>query len=321
MNLTALLADVYRRISASTAPPSDVSTRITSFLNTTHRQILGLPGMESLRDDTITFSSVNGQVLYTLPPAVAKVEYLSDRTTMIKLGIRTVGDIRESDPGLVASGPPDSYILKGRQQVAVQPIAASEMFVKSSVAGDTTQTAYLEGIRTGGYAVSLSKVLTGTTAISFGAAFADIIEVTKFYLSAVGVGTITLTSVSGAGTELARIAIGDTYAKYIGIQLYPTPTSAIVYYADYVRRIPEMVNGTDEPLIDEDFHWILVEGVLIKEWSKKDDDRRAGAERTYREGLSAFKYFMNCPADYLPSRTSGPERASRFGPYFPASRQ
>lgn len=311
MNLTTLLLECYRRSATSSAPPADVVTRFTGFLNTTHRQMLGLPGFESLRDDTITFASVSGQLYYGLPPVVTRIEAITDRTTMLRLRAMSLDDLRAGDPGLVTSGPSDSYILRGLQQVAQQPSVASELFVKSTSAADTTQTATIEGVRTGGSFKTLTVTLTGTTAKTFSATFNDFVEVTKFYLSAAGAGTITLTQTSGAGTELARLQIGETYARYLQLQLYPTPTSAITYFVDYVRTMPEMVNGTDEPLVPDDFHWVLVEGALLKEWTKRDDDRRVDAKREYERGLSALRYWVNCPADFLPSRGSMRSRNGR----------
>lgn len=311
MTLTDLLNECYRRSASQGSTFTDAPVRFTAFLNTTHRQILGLPGFESLRDDTITFASVSGQLYYGLPPVITRVESITDRTTMLRLRAMSLDDVRAGDPGLVTSGPSDSYILRGLQQVAQQPSVASELFVKSTSAADTTQTAYIEGVRTGGYPKSLSVVLTGTTAKTFSASFADFIEVTKFYLTGVGAGTITLTQTSGVGTELARIAIGQTYARYLQIQLYPTPTSALTYHVDYVRTMPDLVNVTDEPLLPDDFHWLLVEGALLKEWTKRDDDRRVDAQREYQRGLSALRYWVNCPADFLPSRGSMRARNGR----------
>jgi hypothetical protein len=319
MTLTQLLAELYRRCDFSSTPPAAITTRLTAFLNTTQRQILRTPGLESLRDDTITFASVAGQALYGLPQAITKVEAITDRTTMWRLQLATLDDIRSSDPGLVTSGTPDTYILRGVQQVAVQPAAATGLWAVST-SGSDVQNCFIETVRTGGYqAVGAAVVLTGVTRKALGA-LTDHIEVTKFYVSSAAVGAISLFDAAAAGNELARIPIGGTYARYQGIQLYPTPASAITYYVDYVREIADMTNATDEPLLRPDFHDLLVEGALLKEWSKVDDSRRVDAERAYLKGLSALKYFATCPPDFLPSRGSGRGGRSRLGSYYPADR-
>lgn len=319
MNLSSILAEMYRRLDYTSAPPSAITTRLTAFVNTTHRQLLGMPGMDSLRDEVLTFPSVASQARYGLPPAIARIKAITDRTTMLRLTQRALSDIRGEDPGLVQTGPSDSYINHGWQQVQTQPSAATGLWIVSSSASDTTQSVKVESVRTGGYAFSGAATLNGTTRVAVGS-FTDHLEVDKFYLSAVGVGTVSLYDAAAAGNELARIAIGATYARYLAIQLYPTPASAITYYVDYVRNIPDMANATDEPLIPEDFHWVIVEGALLKEWTKLDDTRRTLADKDYTKGVNALKYSVNCPPDFLPSRRERPAERSRFGAYFPSTR-
>lgn len=319
MNLSAILADCYRRTAASSSPPADVTTRLTAFVNTTHRQILGIPGLDILRDDTITFASVAAQSLYGLPPVIARIEAITDRTTSLRLNLGTLDDLRASDPGLVQTGTSDAYVPRGMQQVAVQPTAATGLWIVSTSAADTTQSLKLETVRTGGYLYSAAATANGLTRVQVGT-LTDHIEVVKFYTSAVGVGDLKLYDAAVAGNLLATIPIGSTYARVLQIQLYPTPSAAITYYVDYVRTIPDLVNATDEPLVPEDFQYLLIEGALMKEWAKRDDDRRSGAERAYREGLAALKYFVTCPPDFLPSRQGGLSTLSRFGAFFPATR-
>lgn len=315
MNLSSILADLYRRLDYTSTPPAAITTRLTAFVNTTHRQILTTPGMDTLRDDVLTFASVLNQVRYGLPPAISRIEAITDRTTQLKLRQIALSDIRAMDPGLVQTGPSDAYVNHGYQQVQTQPSAATGLWAVSSAAGDTTQSVKVESVRTGGYQYSGAVTLTGTSRVAVGT-FTDHLEVDKFYLSAVGVGTISLFDAVTAGNELARIAIGGTYARYLAIQLYPTPASAITYYVDYVREILDMVNATDEPLLPQDFHYLLIEGALLKEWTKLDDTRRSVAQTDYTKGLNAMKYFVNCPPDFLPSRRGQMRERSRFGAYF-----
>lgn len=319
MNLSSLLSELYRRLDYTSSPPSVITTRLTAFVNTTHRQILTTPGLDVLRDDTTTFASVANQAVYGLPPAISRIETMTDRTTQINLQQLTLDDIRASDPGAVQTGPPYGYVNRGWQQVQLQPTAATGLWIASSSASDTTQSVKVETVRTGGYEYAAAATVNGTTRVQVGA-FTDHIEVTKFYLSAVGVGTISLYDAASAGNELARIAIGGTYARYLAIQLFPTPASIITYYVDYVRDVPDMANATDEPLLPQDFHYVLVEGALLKEWTKLDDTRRSAALTDYTKGVNALKYFATCPPDFLPSRRMRSPERSRFGAYFPATR-
>ena len=315
-----ILSELYRRLNYEASPPSAVTTRLQSFVNLAHRQLLGMPGMERLRDNTITFASVASQARYGLPQSIARVQTLHDRTNDRRLVQRSLDWLRTADPGLDSSGTPEAYIPVGLTPVAVQPSDASEIFIKSTAAGDTG-TAYLEGIRTGGYSVSLNITMTGVTAKTFGATYTDIVEITKLYISAAAVGTITLHEDSGAGAELARIPIGQTQSRYWGVQLYPIPAGVTTYYVDYTRQIPDMSITNDEPLLPPDFHWLLVEGALLMEWGQKkdDSDRYAIVQRAYDKGVSALKYFVRCPPDELPVLGRGQGvRVSRLGGFYPA---
>ena len=318
MTYATVLDELYRRLNYATSPAAAVTTRLAAFLNTTHRQVLSMPGLDRLRDDTITFASVSARAQYGLPPAVQRVQSVTDRTNDRRLQLRSLDWIRAIDPGLDQSGTPEAYAPIGVQAVTLQPSDASEIFVDSTSASDTG-TAYLEGIRTGGYPRTLSVTMNGVTAVSFAAAITDFVEITKFYISAAAVGAVTLHEDASGGTELARIPIGQTFSRYQGIQLWPTPSAAVTYYVDYMRNIPDMSVANDEPLLPEDFHWLLVEGALIKEWTKKDDlARRQAAQADYDRGLSDLKYAVTCPADFLPARSQTGERPSRFGAQFPS---
>lgn len=318
MTRSDILAELYRRLGYAVSPASEVTTRLASYVNLTHRQLLTQPGMDKLRDDTITFASSNGVSQYALPQAIAKIKHIGDRSNQIRLEERSLSWLRSVDPGLASNGGPSYvYVPIGYRQVATQPSNASEIFVKSTAAGDTG-TAYIEAIRTGGYRVSLSVTMTGTTAVSLGAAYTDIIEIDKCYLSAAAVGTVTLHEDSGIGTELARIPIGQTFARYVGIQLWPTPNAAVTYHADFVRHIPDLVNANDEPLLPPDFHYLLVEGALVKEWTKRDDlDRRKAASQDYGDGLRNLRSWVMSNADTLVSLRRTAPRWSQLGAWFP----
>jgi hypothetical protein len=313
VRLTDIEADLYRRLGYASSPATDVTTRIRAFINQVHRQLLTLPGLEYLRDDTITFASVNAQARYGLPPSVARIKAITDRTNDRRITLATLDQLRNADPGLDANGTPASYVPIGWQAVSVQPSDASELFVDSTSASDTN-TAYLEGIRTGGYPRVLSVTMTGTTAVTFSAAITDFIEVTKFYLSAAAVGTVTLHEDASGGTELARIPIGQTYARYVAIQLYPTPSAAVTYYVDYQRHIEDMSNANDEPLVPEDFHDLLVTGAERLEWRKKDDSREANADAEFSYRMKQLKYWIHTNQDHLPvAGKPALSRTSRLG--------
>lgn len=292
MTLGNLLSDLYRRLNYATTPDSTVTTRLTAFLNTVHRQILTKPGLGSLRDDTVTFASVAAQARYGLPPAVGAIQTVTDRTNNVRLTRRSRDWLRSIDPGLTASGVSTDYIPLGLQQVARQPSDASSLFIDSTSPSDTG-TCYIEGIRTGGYYYSASVVMTGTTGVNVASSITDWIEVTKCYLSTAAIGTVTLTEDAEGGTVLATIPRGQTYSRQQSVQLWPTPASVITYYVDYVRPIADMSIGTDEPLLPEEYHWLLEVGARMKEYEKQDDPARyLAARREYEDGLRGLVFWV-----------------------------
>ena len=55
MTLRDLERSVYRRLNKNAAVPNaETQTRIRDFLNSRHRRLLRLPGMDELRSDTLT---------------------------------------------------------------------------------------------------------------------------------------------------------------------------------------------------------------------------------------------------------------------------
>ncbi len=321
MTLTDLQADCYRRLGFAVSPASDTVTRITAFLNETQQEILSDPGMEALLYDAITFASVASQATYGLPPSVAAVRQIRDAATRIPLLPMSLSEYRRTypDPSAV-SGVASRWVDLGFGAVAIQPSNASELFIKSTSASDTN-TVYVEGIRTGGYPIAYSTTMTGVTAKSISAAYTDVVEVTKLYLSAVAVGTVTLLEDSGIGTELARIPIGQTNARYRQIALAITPSAVVTYSIDYERDATALINATDEPVIPPRFHRLLGVGARMREYEKQDQRRYLQAQAEYLFGVKKLKHFVYSQAAGTPNlRGSVPHqlRNSQLGAWFPA---
>lgn len=322
MTLSDMLADCYRKTNHPASPASAVTTRFTALLNEGLQELISLPGLGAWvaqHQPALTVASVASTPILALPPGISRVESIRDTTNDRTLVMRSREWYHAMQPDpTTETGTPEVWVPYGYQAVAKQPSNASEIFVDSTSASDTN-TAYIEGIRTGGYPKSLSVTMTGVTAVSLGTAYTDFLQITKFYLSAAAVGTVTLHEDASGGTELARIPIGQTFARYQAVALWPTPASALTYTVDGERDLPLLINGTDEPLIPSRFHRLSVEYALWKEFEKLDDTRAGNAERRWLKGVSDFRYFATCPPDYLP--VSG-ERLnlgrSRLGAYYQA---
>jgi hypothetical protein len=323
MNLAAMQADLFRRLVYPAAPSTPTTTRLTSFLNDGLQEVLGEPGLGewfTQNDPAMTFASVASQPVYALSWAVQRIDAIVDRTNLRKLEMRPLSWYRQTEPDpTIRSGIPSVWIPLGFEAVQVQPSAAAAIFIKSTSAGETG-AAYLEGIRTGGYPASATITnMTGVTAVQFGT-LSDVIQITKVYLAVAAVGTVTVTQISGAGAVLATIPIGETFARYQSLALWPTPATILTYTVDGERSLPLMVNATDEPPFAPRFHKVLVDYALWREFEKTADSRAPEARKNYERGVSHLRYFVTCPPDDLPSRSRRPAGMSRYGAMFPVGR-
>lgn len=280
MNLGTIETAIYAYFGhgSTSTVQTDVRDRIRQGINEDHRHILTKKGMKSLRKALLTFASVANSPFAVLPQAMSKVIAVSDRINGKALIEATLQEIRIADPGLtsVASYPDQYFIDNYASYVAQDPTDASAIFAKSTSATDgATKTAFIEGIVTGGYYQTSSVVLNGVTAVQFGA-LATWILITKFYIgltaggATTATGNVTLHEDSGIGTEMARIPPGRDKPRYTRIHLYPTPTAANTYYADGLIHVEDLANYTDEPLLPEDFHDILIIGAKRREYSKRE---------------------------------------------------
>jgi hypothetical protein len=319
MNFLQIKQRIARRTGKnSSSLDSATNTRLGDFVNERHRELLRMPGMESLRWATFQFSSAASTAGYSLPAhAIARINRIWETTNDRKLTYKTMDWLRTVDPDL-SSGTPCYWIPAGFTETASHPSDASSLFVKSTSASDIN-TVYVEGIRSGGYYHSASVVMTGVTAVAISSTIADWVRVTKVYLSAAAAGTVTLHEDSGVGTELARIAIGDVRAQYYHIILYPVPSAVVTYTCDILRAIPDMSNDTDEPLLPEDFHDLLITGGRLSEYEKGDDGERLRiAEEEWAVGKRQLQSFVTSHPDWIPNWNGYQVEHSSLGAWFPS---
>lgn len=331
MNLSDLLEDARRRCGYATGALADatVTTRLTAFLNETQQEILSEPGMESLLDDRITFASVATTPEYSLPASIAMIHTIRNPTNRLTLTPRNDDWYRDTYPDPTAvTGIPDAWVELGFSPMASQPSAAAELFVKSDSASDNaTKSIVMEGFIAGGIPRTATVALNGITAVSVSVTITTWVHITKFYLilSSTGAaqtatGNITINQGSGGGTELARIAVAQSYSRYKRIALAICPSSAITYTVDFARDITDMTTLADQPVIPPRFHRLLAVGARMREYEKQDEDRYAKAQAEYMFAIKKLKYFVTSQAagDLNLRGRVGRERPSQLGGWFPA---
>ncbi len=319
MNLGAIRTVLYRRLNYVPPQPSVVA-RLDDFINEAHRELVGMPELERIRLDVTPVTAYANVARTGLPPVIARIKAITDRSNQMKLVQTPLADFRLLDPGQASTGGyPLRYAVIGNQAVFRQP-ATTGLWAASSSASDTTQKVYVESVTTGGYPnqpTLTGTVLIGATRVQIGTLTSHI-EVTKFYIDNVGIGSVSLYDAAAAGNEIARIPIGQTNSRYWAVEWWPIPTADATEYVDYERQIYDLTQATDEPLLPPDFHFLVGVGARVKEYEYLDDTRAIGARQLYMQGQDALKAFVNDDGDRLGSLRPTRSRWSRLGGQYPA---
>ncbi len=287
MTFDELIGQVGQRLGYANASsiPATVKVRLLAFMDNRHRQVV--TKVPKLRDITNAplFTTVSGQQAYSLPPSVKAVKSLFDITNQRILYPVDSGLIRQLNPGGANNnfGLPGRFADIGYVPYQLKPPSANALYVVSSTT-DTVNVS-VEYLRTGGYPSSATVTLTGATPVQVGTN-ADITDITKFFLAGAPAGFVTLRFANGAGTVLSTLAPRQTFARFRGILMDPAPNANLLYTADYTREITSATTDTnDEPLIDTDWQWILVSGVLMDEFNKMSDPRYSDAKTEWEQGM------------------------------------
>jgi hypothetical protein len=274
---------------------TDAKALMLASLNHRHRQVL--TKCPKLRDTTFPLTTVKGQQQYSLPPFIEKVKGIYDpKTSMRMLTNATRSAVRQYGPQAETTGfgPAAEWVDLGvvcyQNKMVAQPSTANtgNTLWASSTTNDTSVVT-IEYLRKGGYASSATVTLTGTTAVQVGA-HADIVELTKYFLSAAPNGYVSLNMANSTGTVISTLQPGATFARFKAILLFPTPNSSnTVLLMDVTRTIPEALatttNLNDEPLLTLDAQWVLVEGIMMDYCAKISDGRYAQAKAEYEQGI------------------------------------
>jgi hypothetical protein len=296
MNLGQIELAVYDRMSFNSTPDSAVTRRFRQYINDSYREILGKRGFGGLRRAILPCASVAGSPLMVLPQSAVSIIVITDRLNNRTLEPISIQDLRFRDPGLnFTNAIPDAYtILNYSACVAADPTVADQLWVVSDAAADGSGlSANVEGTITGGYYRRASVAMNGLTAINISSTISTWLHVTKFYISGAASGNVTLHQTSGVGPELSRIVPGRSYPRYTLIHLSGTPAASQTYYADVMLHVEDMRNINDEPLMPEDFHWLLECGALKREYMRREKVAQWKVEdANWRQGVADLGAFI-----------------------------
>lgn len=321
MTLAQLQATLYADFNL-VSPASTVVTRILGYINEAHRKVLRTPGLTGIRDATLPLTSTANIPTYAFPRALSRIDRIVDPTTQRRLRYATQDFIRALDPGSRSFGLPTYYAPLGYTPTFAQP-GSTGVWVASDNAGDTTQHLNFVGVRANGdVQAAVQATLNGTSRVAIGA-ITDYIQILRADLDATALGTVSLYDASSAGNTLGRIAIGATSAGFLGVRLWPTPSSSIAYLVDGQAAILDLAQPNDVPMFPDDFHDLILCYARWKQWKKDGDTTRADPELAeFDAQLGALNIYINFPNDYRPiagsQRQNVGSRWNNLGGSFPA---
>jgi hypothetical protein len=152
--------------------------------------------------------------------------------------------------------------------------------------------------------LSLSRQVSTSALTSIGSSqvtFTDVVKIDRVWFTdsdgvVVPLREVMLDELRGitvaSGDNPTRYAIWKVTADTITIQLDTTAETAFTLSAD-AKSTATTLSGSAEPAFHEDFHDILIEGVLIKEYRKDEKQGLArDSEVTYKERLAELRMWV-----------------------------
>lgn len=320
MNLGDLLDSTSERLKIGKSDSLGLQ-RVTRYIDETYREIMSKKGIgKKLRQQTVAFYTVADSPIAALPQATHRISNdIVDRVNGRVYTPLSLSEIRQRDPRMAYStSAPYGYTVLGMADaVSIDPAMSTEVYVVSDSAVDTGGTnAHIEGITSDGQSRRATVTLAGLSPISLDESIITWTLITKFYITSRCQGSVTLHNGSNH-VELARIAPGHSFARYTRLLIYPTPTTILTLYADVELQLTPLISTYDEPLIDEDFQWLIVSGSLLKEYLRNSKMSEYDRELPrWNRGISDLRSHIQAPLGGGMTRQS--REWSQLGPNFPA---
>ena len=219
---------------------------IQNYINDRMKEVYSRVKLQGVLRSDYSFSTTAGTEDYVLPQDFDSEMTVIDTTNKRPLCRLDMQQVVGSFSGQINDqGTTTHYVIMDKT-VQNQPSSASTISIVSSSASDTSQTVFIRGYDANGYEDYESVTLVGTTPVVTSASFLRLKEISK---SGVTVGTVTLTSNSGAVTNavLSRPML-DYRIKLM--RLVQIPSSVFTVEINYIPGFLEMTQSYDYPLID-----------------------------------------------------------------------
>jgi len=223
---------------------SSMSTNIGVWINNRYRDVISRYEWEELIiNQSLTASATVSA--YALDADVGNIMFINDVTNGCYLAGNTEQQFYEEHYDTFDdTGTPERYFTK-YDVVKAQPASAEKPTVKSSSASDTTQSILLRGISSNAEVYETIS-LNGTTAVTASNSYTRITGISKSS-STTGFISIMHNNESTLFSLMSRELLESQYRQ---LHIHPIPTGDIVYHIKAVRRILELSQTYDYPVID-----------------------------------------------------------------------
>lgn len=309
MTYRDIYMDVARRCDKAIDNPDPVTEgRLNNFINDRYRELLRIPGVMDLRDDVFeavtsgyAITSTANENRLTLPPTISAVTSLVDNTNRLVLAQKPLAWIRQRDPSQPgqSSGTPRFYAILNMSGVIDVPSAATAnaLEIRSTSGSDIGGVVSLEYADERGAFRVVTATLNGAAQVLIPVQVSTVFRLT---VDTPQVGAINLNDVAAVKT-LASIPPNTLIAATSKLEtsrgwvlwLWPTPAGAYSYTVDGTRQRTALVGPTDEPLLPEDFHTLLVWGACADELLKMDDTRVSAYEKKWSDDVKALRAYLH----------------------------
>ena len=258
---------------------------VKAAINRTYRQVLQASNQETLQRE-FSLTTASGTSQYGMPLYVKRVLNIEDATERRRIYDISAQQFDATYPGHSDTGAPRRAYMLGKYGCEAQPTSASVITVVSDSTSDTA-TSYVT--ITGFVSGELQQetlTLNGTSSVAGSKSFTAIERIVKHADTGITiVGTITVTSNSAAVT-VAVIPPQYESPTHLWFEFHPIPTAAQTYAVRSDMRKPDLIDDSDWPEIDEDFHSMIVWGAGAQ--CLPNAGKGAQADRLHRDYMKAL---------------------------------
>ena len=241
----------------------DFEDLVKVVCNGVYRRVLD-SGVVPHEERVFTLTSVAATSQYGMPLYVRKILNIEDPTSPRFVWSTTAREQDRALPGSTTSGTPDRAFSLGMRGVEKYPASDGALTLVSDAAGDdgSSYKIRVAGFNTSGVMVTELIEADGTTAVSTANSYDSTLgveRVTKYPASGFAFsGNVTVRD--SDSNIIAIIPVWWDSPDYEWVQFFPIPSAAIVYNIRCEMRKPPLVNDSDWPEFDQEFHDLLIWG-------------------------------------------------------------